>query len=227
MEPRFYIFSGHFGSGKTEVALNFAIRQKNLGKKVNIVDLDIVNPYFRTADARAVLADAGIHLIASPFANSNVDLPTVPADLTRVFYETDTITIFDVGGDEDGAYALGQYNRFFLKNPYEMFFVANTKRPMTPSAQVLLEMAGVIAAASRLRFSGIINNTNLGAWTDEDTLMSDYDELLELSRRSGLPIRYHSGLPKALSGLPEEEKAKALPMQIFIKMPWQTEENNR
>lgn len=222
----FYIFSGHFGSGKTEVALNFAIRLRQQGKKVNIVDLDIVNPYFRTADARGVLSDAGITLIASSFANSNVDLPTVPADLNRVFCETDTDTVFDVGGDEDGAYALGQYNRFFLQNPYEMFFVANTKRPMTPSAEELIERAGVISAASRLKFSGIINNTNLGAWTDEDTLMSDYEELLEMSRRTGIPIRYHSGLPKALSGLPKEEQPLALPMQIFIKMPWQTEDNN-
>ena len=114
----FYIFSGHFGSGKTEVALNFAIRLRQQGKKVNIVDLDIVNPYFRTADARGVLSDTGINLIASPFANSNVDLPTVPADLTRVFCETDTATVIDVGGDEDLSHIKISANTRQAENTY-------------------------------------------------------------------------------------------------------------
>lgn len=221
MEPKFYIFAGHFGSGKTEVALNFAIGLAKQGKKVNIVDLDIVNPYFRSADAEAVLKEHGIRLIVSAFANTNVDLPTVPLDLLKVFYEPDSVTVFDVGGDEDGAFALGQYNRFFVKEPYEMFLVANTKRPMTPEAKDLSDMMTVISCASRLQFTGIINNTNLGAWTDEDTLLSDYEQIKILSDQTGVPVRFHAGLEKAVSGLPEAEREKAFPMQIYIKMPWQ------
>lgn len=217
MSCEYYIFTGHFGSGKTETALNFAKKKAAEGKSVTIVDLDIVNPYFRTADARDILKSKEIELIASEFANSNLDMPTVAPEVMSVFCKTDGVVIFDVGGDEDGAYALGQFRRFL--NNYEMFFVVNTKRPMTSHAQELEEMAYVIENASGLKISGIVNNTNLGAATDENTLMSDYEVISELSAKIGVPVKMHSGLPKALKNLPDKEKA--FEMEINIKMPWQ------
>ena len=217
MSCEYYVFSGHFGSGKTEVALNFAEKKAAEGKKVTIVDLDIVNPYFRTADAREILKDCGIELIASEFANSNLDMPTVAPEVMSVFCKRDGVVIFDVGGDEDGAYALGQFRRFL--NDYEMFFVVNTKRPMTSCEEELSEMARVIENASGLKISGIVNNTNLGAATDELTLMSDYGVISELSDKLGVPIVMHSGLPQALKNLPDKDKA--FEMKINIKMPWQ------
>lgn len=217
MGCEYYIFAGHFGSGKTEVALNFAKRKAKEGNKVTIIDLDIVNPYFRTADARTVLEENGIQLIASEFANSNLDMPTVAPEVMSVFCKTDGVVIFDVGGDEDGAYALGQFNRFFDK--YEMYFVVNTKRPMTSSEGELEEMTHMIENASRLKITGIVNNTNLGAMTDEHTLMSDYDVISGLSESIDVPVVMHSGLPIALKNLPE--KNKAFEMEINIKMPWQ------
>lgn len=217
MSCEYYIFAGHFGSGKTEVALNFAKRKAKEGNKVTIIDLDIVNPYFRTADARMVLEKNGIQLIASEFANSNLDMPTVAPEVMSVFCKTDGVVIFDVGGDEDGAYALGQYSRFFDK--YEMYFVVNTKRPMTSSEGELEEMAHMIENASRLKITGIVNNTNLGAVTDEHTLMSDYDVISGLSESIDVPVVMHSGLPIALKNLPEKDKA--FEMEINIKMPWQ------
>ena len=221
MNPEFYIFAGHFGSGKTEVALNFAYKKADEGKKVTIIDLDIVNPYFRTADAKSVLEKKGINLIASEFARSNLDMPTVAPEVMSAFYRQDGVVIFDVGGDEDGAFALGQYNRFFQKLKYEMYLVVNTKRPMTQHAEELVDMARVIEEASRLKFTGIINNTNLGAMTDENTLLSDYDEILKLEKASGIPIVMQSGLERALSKLPEEMKDMAFAMDIMINMPWQ------
>ena len=217
MGCEYYIFAGHFGSGKTEVALNFAKRKAKEGNKVTIIDLDIVNPYFRTADARTVLEENGIQLIASEFANSNLDMPTVAPEVMSVFCKTDGVVIFDVGGDEDGAYALGQFNRFFDK--YEMYFVVNTKRPMTSSEGELEEMTHMIENASRLKITGIVNNTNLGAMTDEHTLMSDYDVISGLSESIDVPVVMHSGLPIALKNLPEKDKA--FEMEINIKMPWQ------
>lgn len=217
MSCEYYIFTGHFGSGKTETALNFAKKKASDGQSVTIVDLDIVNPYFRTADAREILKNSGIELIASEFANSNLDMPTVAAEVMSVFYKNDGVVIFDVGGDEDGAYALGQFRRF-LKD-YEMFFVVNTKRPMTSCETELEDMAHVIENASGLKISGIVNNTNLGAATDENTLMSGYGVISELSEKTGVPIVMHSGLPKALKNLSDKEKA--FEMEINIKMPWQ------
>ena len=103
MEHRINIFSGHFGSGKTEVALNFAIKQREMGNRVVIVDFDIVNPYFRTNDARGILEEKGIRLIANEYASSNLDMPTVPLNLLSVFDDKDAVIVFDVGGDDDGG----------------------------------------------------------------------------------------------------------------------------
>lgn len=217
MSCEFYIFAGHFGSGKTEVALNFAKKKAAEGKSVTIIDIDIVNPYFRTADAKENLKKLGISLIASEFANSNLDMPTVAPEVMSVFCKEDGVVIFDVGGDEDGAYALGQYNRFFTE--YNMYFVVNTKRPMTSHTEELEEMAHVIENASRLKFCGIINNTNLGAETDEDTLMSDRETICELSEKTSVPVVMHSGLARALKNIPDKDKC--FEMEIMIKMPWE------
>ena len=221
MTPRLTIFCGHFGSGKTEVSINYAIKLSKQGKKVTIVDLDIVNPYFRTADAKKVLSDNGIELIAPQFANSNLDMPTVPQDIKKVFYEKDCEVIFDVGGDDDGAYALGQYIEFFKNVPYRMIFVVSTKRPMTPDAKSLYEMALSIEYASRLKFTDIANNTNLGQMSDEDTLLSDYDEILELSKKLNIPVSMQCGLEKNLKNLPIDLDDYKFPMNIYIKMPWE------
>lgn len=221
LEPGIYIFAGHFGSGKTEVALNFAHKAAAEGKKAAIIDLDTVNPYFRTNDVRKRLEQEGIRVIASEFANSNLDMPTVPAETASVFYEPETVAVFDVGGDEDGAFALGQYKQFFESRPYQMFMVVNTKRPLTAGAEDLAEMKRVIEAASRLRFTGIANNTNLAKETGADTLLSDYGAVLELSKKTGIPIAMQCGLPAVIERLPADIAGERFPMEIFIQMPWE------
>ena len=221
MSVRLNVFCGHFGSGKTEVSINYAIKLANEGKKVTIIDLDIVNPYFRTADARKILNEHGIELIASEFANSNLDMPTVPQDIKKVFYDENAYVIFDVGGDDDGAFALGQYNSFFQKEPYRMIFVVSTKRPLTETCDDLYEMARNIEHESRLKFTDIANNTNLGKLTTEETLLSDYKEIEALSGKMGIPVTMQCGLEKSLSQLPEEFEKQKFPMNIYIKMPWE------
>ena len=183
MEHRINIFSGHFGSGKTEVALNFAIKQREMGNRVVIVDFDIVNPYFRTNDARGILEEKGIRLIANEYASSNLDMPTVPLNLLSVFDDKDAVIVFDVGGDDDGALALGQYKRYFDVQGYAMHFVVNTKRPLTETAEDLAEIAERIETASRLKFTDIYNNTNLSDKTDSMTIMSGYAEIEKLSQK--------------------------------------------
>lgn len=221
MNSRINIFCGHFGSGKTEVSLNYAIKLAEEGKKVTIIDLDIVNPYFRTADAEKILKEHNIELIASEFANSNLDMPTVPSELNKVFCDKERTVIFDVGGDDDGAYALGQYYRFLKDEDYKMVFVVSTKRPMTKTCEDLFEMAKNIEYASRLKFTEIANNTNVGALTDEFTLMSDYDEVEKLSKKLEIPVTMQCGLEKALQGVPENLSDYKFPMRIYIKMPWE------
>ncbi|MDY3972604.1 MAG: ATP-binding protein [Clostridia bacterium] len=220
MKYKIQIFSGHFGSGKTEVALNFAMNQKKLGKKVTIVDFDIVNPYFRTNDAKNVLTENGIKLIANDYASTNLDMPTVPLNILSVF-EEDSVVIFDVGGDDDGALALGQYKQYFDKYGYEMHFVVNTKRPLTESCEDLLEIAQRIEKASRLTFTDIYNNTNLSVLTDENTLFSDYGEIEKLSQKMGIIIKKNCGIEAALGNVPEKLKDTVFKMNIFIPKPWE------
>ena len=129
---RVTLFAGHYGSGKTNIAVNYAFRLKNEGKEVKIADLDVVNPYFRTKDSAADLAAAGIELISPAFANSNVDLPALPQEIYSLVQNHSFCAIMDIGGDERGALALGRYRPYILEeNNYEMIFVANFFRSST------------------------------------------------------------------------------------------------
>ena len=110
---------GHYGSGKTEFSLNLAFRLREQGEKVTIVDLDVVNPYFRTADAVKELKAQGIRVIVPEYANTNVDVPALPPDIFAAF-ETEGTVIFDVGGDDDGAIVLGRFFSRFQETPYDM-----------------------------------------------------------------------------------------------------------
>lgn len=221
MEHRVNIFSGHFGSGKTEVALNFAIKQRKMGNEVVIVDFDIVNPYFRTNDARSILEKQGIQVIANSYASSNLDMPTMPLNILSVFDNPNAIVVFDVGGDDDGAFALGQYKKYFDKLGYQMHFVVNTKRPLTETAEDLEEIAERIEAASRLRFTDIYNNTNLAGMTDKNTLMSNYAEIEKLSKKMGIKIKKNCGLSAALCGIPDDLSDTRFEMEIYIRKPWE------
>lgn len=213
-----HIFAGHFGSGKTEVALNFARKERKKGKSVAIIDIDIVNPYFRTNDAAYILNELGIRLISNGYASTNLDMPIVPAAVLGVFDSEEEVIIFDVGGDEDGAYALGQYFSLFSQHPYEMHYVINTRRPLTSTTDELLEMAREIEKASRLKFTDIYNNTNLANQTTAGILLSGKDVACELSKKMRIPVAYHCGTTDVISELPDE--TNAFEMEITIKMPF-------
>ncbi len=134
---RVTIFAGHYGSGKTNIAINYALKIKESGKNVDIADLDIVNPYFRTKDAQELLEDAGIRLVSSVMANTNVDTPALPAEAYSIVHDTSKHAVIDVGGDDRGALALGRYVPYLLKEDnYEMLFVINKYRFLTGSPEV-------------------------------------------------------------------------------------------
>ena len=186
---RLTLFAGHYGSGKTNIAVNYALRLAEEGKPVCVGDLDIVNPYFRTKDSAAVLAAAGVELISPQFANSNVDLPALPAETYRLVQDRSTYGVMDIGGDDRGAYALGRYVPYIKEEDnYRMVFVVNFLRPLTTTAQEALEVMREIEAACGLPFTCIVNNTNLGNETTRDILDSSKAQLDELCRLSGLPL---------------------------------------
>ena len=186
---RLTLFAGHYGSGKTNIAVNYALHLAKEGKPVCIADLDIVNPYFRTADSRQELESAGVELISPQFANSNVDLPALPAQAYKLVQDKRCYGIMDIGGDDRGAYALGRYVPYMKQEKnYRMVYVANCDRPLTRTAAEALEVMQEIEAACGLAFTDIVNNSNLASETDVQAVLDSRDFIQELSELSGLPV---------------------------------------
>ena len=168
---RITLFAGHYGSGKTNIAVNYALLLAREGKRAAIADLDIVNPYFRTKDSARELEEAGVALISPQFASSNVDLPALPAEAYRLVEDRSLYAVMDIGGDDRGAYALGRYTPFILEeNDYRMAFVANPCRPLTKTPEEALAVMREIEAAGGLPFTCIVNNANLAHETDIHTV---------------------------------------------------------
>ena len=214
---RLTLFAGHYGSGKTNIAVNYALALAKEGKAVCIADLDIVNPYFRTKDSAAVLEKAGVELISPQFANTNVDLPALPAEAYKLVTDRSTYAIMDIGGDDRGAYALGRYVPAILEeNNYRMVFVANCYRPLTRTPEEALEVMGEIEAACGLQFTDIINNSNLGSETTPDTVLSSVEYVNKLSRLSGLPVFAHTAMQSVAEAL-NGKLSPVLPLQLQEK----------
>lgn len=186
---RITILCGHYGTGKTNVAVNAALALAGEGHPVTVADLDIVNPYFRTLDSAAAFEQAGIRLICSRFANSNVDIPSLPPDLYAITDDKRRRVVIDVGGDDSGAMVLGRLApAIHAENSYEMWLVVNRYRPMTPDIPSTVEVMREIEAAAGLRFTGIVNNSNLGEETTADTVLSSLDYAANLAEATGLPL---------------------------------------
>ena len=225
---RLTLFAGHYGSGKTNIAVNYALHLASEGKKVCIGDLDIVNPYFRTADSAAQLEKAGVELISPQFANSNVDLPALPAENYRLVQDKKTFGIMDIGGDDRGAYALGRYVPAIREeNDYRMVFVANASRPLTRTPEEALEVMREIEAACGLQFTCIVNNTNLASETTPETVLSSVAYIEKLCALSGLPLwltTAEKAVAEALAGKLEN----VFPLQLqekYFDLPSQKPDN--
>ena len=214
---RLTLFCGHYGSGKTNIAVNYALALAREGKKVCIGDLDIVNPYFRTADSTATLEKAGVKVICPKFANSNVDLPALPAEAYRLVADRESFAVMDIGGDDRGAYALGRYAPAILEeNNYCMAFVANPYRPLTRTPEEAFGIMREIEAACGIRFTHIVNNANLGWETTADTVLEAMAYMEELSRLSGLPLWLHTAETKVAQAL-EGKLSPVLPLELQEK----------
>ena len=215
---RLTLFAGHYGSGKTNIAVNYALQLAEEGKKVLIGDLDIVNPYFRTKDSAAELEKAGVELISPQYANTNVDLPALPAENYRLVQDKSTYGIMDIGGDDRGAYALGRYTPFILEeNNYRMAFVANCYRPLTRTPEDALEIMREIEQACKMQFTCIVNNSNLGPETTPETILESIDYIQKLSRLSGLPLWMHTAERSVAEKLPPMD-APVLSMKLQEKI---------
>lgn len=200
LEKRIIVLIGNYGSGKTELALHFALEAAAKGKKTALVDLDVVNPYFRSAEKREMLESAGVKVIASPYATSGIDLPLVPAEVASVFDSDYECAIIDVGGDPVGATALGRYKSDFnraaaLGACVEINYVVNARRPLTGDVDSVLSMVEAIARSSRMNITNIINNTNLARETTAQDLIYGQEICDAVGEKLGIEVGAIFALP--------------------------------
>lgn len=185
---RVNLFLGHYGTGKTNIALNFALMLK---ENVIVYDLDIVNPYFRTLDGKDMLKEANIPLIASDYANTNVDCPAMNPECYLMTRELDKYAVVDVGGDDRGAYALGRFRNEILKeNNYDMFLIINKYRYETRTVEDTIEIMKEIEAVAGIKFTAIINNSNLGRETTPEVIIESMKYADEVAKQTGLEVKY-------------------------------------
>ena len=211
------IITGHYGSGKTNLAVNLALQLADAGEKVTIVDFDIVNPYFRTADFAKLFEERGVTLAASMYANTSLDIPAISFDMERMAYEPGYL-IVDVGGDDAGATALGRYAEMLRSYQAEldMWYVVNRYRYLTAQPQEALTLLYEVQQAARLQPTGIVNNSNLGSETTAELILEAVPYAKTIAEAAGLPLictTYREDLPVQVEN--------GFPVQVYVKPVWE------
>jgi dihydrofolate synthase/folylpolyglutamate synthase len=219
------VFSGAFGSGKTEVALNYALYRMSLGRKVTIVDLDIINPYFRSRSVREKFEKRGIRVVSSSIPDFSVEMPSLSRDITVAIQDSECDVILDVGGEEAGAAVLGRFSEHLKAVGYEMYMVINPYRPFTGDAKGVSRILQEIEVASGLKVTGIVGNPNLGAETTVLEIEKGYEKIKDVAAVINLPIQFiciNERLSKEVHEV--DIKEDVMTLQLFMLPPWSDEE---
>lgn len=211
------VITGHYGTGKTNFAVNMALDIASKGEKVTIVDFDIVNPYFRTADFKELFAKKGVTLEASMYANTSLDIPAISFDLERMAYE-DGRLIIDVGGDDAGAIGLGRYAEALneYKDNLDMYYVINCYRYLTEAPEETLSLMYEIEQVSRMKHTGIVNNSNLGRETTAETIEKSMEYAEKIAKAAGLPL-----IGTACRRDIDADVKDRIPVDVFVKPIWE------
>jgi len=212
MQKRLLIVIGHYGAGKTNLSLNFAL----YNAPCVLADLDIVNPYFRSSGHGELLKQSGVRLIAQTYDGSNVDQPFISPALNAV-WDGNEKAIFDVGGDDAGAYALGQFSEKISRVGYEMYYVVNYYRNLTRTPDEAVGILREIEAVCRLKATAIVNNSHLCDQTDAETVQKSMPFAREIARIAGLPLLF-TAVPEGVS---TKNIENPFPVKIYVKKPWE------
>ena len=212
------VICGHYGCGKTNLALNLALDAANAGKKVTLVDLDVINPYFRSSEYEALLSEKGIELVAPVYANTNLDLPALSPRISSVFDSGRTV-IFDVGGDDAGASILGRFSAKVNAADYDMLYVINQYRVLSTEAAEAESLLREIESACRIQATGIVNNSHLKSETTAETVREAMAYAEETAKRLDLPLRFTTA-PRAVAA-ELSEIPNLYPVDIHVRSPWE------
>ncbi len=215
------IICGHYGCGKTNLSLNLAIEAAKDGQQVVLVDLDVVNPYFRSSEYGELLSEYHVRLIAPVYANSTLDIPSLsPAIHSVLSDESDGLVIIDAGGDDVGATALGQFAREISQGPYEMYYVVNHYRPLSIEAQDTVELLREIEFASRLKATGVVNNSHLKQETRAESILEAVPYGKEAAQKLGLPLCFTT-VPDFLENELQGKVENLHPVKVYVRSPWE------
>ncbi|SDJ23278.1 CobQ/CobB/MinD/ParA nucleotide binding domain-containing protein [Lachnospiraceae bacterium G41] len=224
-DRKFNIICGHYGCGKSNYSINLALDMAKNGRRVMLVDLDLVNPYFLSSGYKDMLEENGIKVIAPLFANTNVETPALPADLNLMF-ETDMDVVMDLGGDDAGAVVLGRYAGQLSQIDYEMTYLVNKYRNLTATVEDTVEIIKEIEAASRCKATKVLNNSHLKLETTYKTIEDSIDYAKEVAEKLELPF-IGTTIPKFLledeeiKNIVESSDETFIPVEIFVKAPWE------
>jgi MinD-like ATPase involved in chromosome partitioning or flagellar assembly len=219
-DKRLRFVIGHYGSGKTEFSINYAVKLAEMGKKVALVDLDVVNLYFRTREKKDVLEKLGIKVIGSSIDASAVDIPAISAEVVVPMQNTSYEGVIDVGGDPAGARTLGRYKDYLVEGQYDMFFVLNANRPETQTVEKATEYLRKIEDTARAKVTGIINNTHMLKSTTVEDVLKGQKLAEELSNSIGIPIKYISCIESVANELPKNLQGEIFPMKLYMREDW-------
>jgi len=218
--PKIVIICGHYGVGKTNVSINLAYKYRQMGEKVSLVDMDVVNPYFVSSEYKTEIEAEGIRLISPQFAASNLDHPSLPSEINSIFSDDCERAIIDVGGDDSGSTALGTIAKAIKRYDYSFFYVINKYRILTTDAERAAELLPEIERASRLKSTGIINNSHLSNWTKADDIFASLPFAQKVSELTGLPLSFTT-VPEHIVKETEGKIANMMPVSIHVKKPWE------
>ncbi len=217
-KKRIHIITGHYGSGKSEISVNYAIQLKKRSGKIVFADLDIINPYFRSNEARNILDREGITVITTKYANTNVDIPALTGEVSRYLHDHDASIVMDVGGDDAGAKVVGRYKSEFPESETCLYFVVNCFRPETKTVEGVIEILQEIRGASKMKVDYIINNSHLMEETGEKDIFYGYDFVRQVSIKTGIPIAFHAVLKGNMVKKPFTFKEPVFLMDKYMGM---------
>lgn len=219
-DKRIRIITGHYGSGKTEFAVNYAVKLAQQGSKTAIADLDIVNPYFRSREKKDHLERLGIRVVAPEGKFINADVPALPADIYTLLQDESYQVVLDVGGDAAGARALGRYYNHLKDADYDMFIVINANRPSTGSPSEVIRYIEEIERSARIPATGLVNNTHMLRNTTAEDIIRGQRVIDEVSRQKNLPVKYISVIEGVAGQIPEELPGEVFPVKMYMRPEW-------